>query len=368
MSLDMAISIQRVADQWVSQSESIQNVVDRHLIRQASEKVFKEIMSIRTASLTKHAKRLREEFSVELFEAFASPLIGKMAAKSIGIKDIAKKVKDIWGAFKKAPKYWEEFKKMLGVKGNNLLTLAAELPKKVMAFFKQGVKAIASVAKTLTGKFGDFIKIFSAISSQTAIFNQIMERVMPILKNNPVTQGVVKGLNKAKDTAKNFLSKVKLGDGNGTLLDFFKGVLDWLLNSKVSNTLGIPLKAYVFFNIWINVTEISWDFTGIAKGMLGLISWNELFASLPESGVGFIISLFFSAAFPSITLFGPAAGSILTKISGNWLMFIAPVFQIMILAKDKLIQLTKGAIKFFWSKMGIDDWKSQGLPETIPLS
>ena len=343
-------------------------VADRYMIRKAAEQAHFEISLIRTASLSKRARTVRHEMTVETLEAFASPFIGKIAGKGVGVKDIAKKVKQIWQAFKSVPKYWEEFKSMIGVTAKNTVTLLAQLPKKIWAFFKTGLKAIGSVAKTLTGKLGDFIKVFSVISGKTAIFNQIMERVMPILKNNPATQAVVKGMEKAKSTAKNFLGKVKLGDGNGSLLDFFKGILDWLLNSKVSNALGTPLKAYVFFNIWINVTEVSWDFIGIAKGMMGLISWKELFASLPESGVGFIISLFFSAAFPSITLFGPAAGSILTKITGNWLMLVAPVFQIMILVKDKLIQFGKSAIKFLWDKMGIEDWKTQGLPEMIPLT
>lgn len=343
-------------------------LADKYMIRKACEMAHSDIMRIRTASLSKRAQQVRNEFSVELLEAFATPFIGRIAAKGIGIKDIAKKVKDIWGAFKKAPKYWDNFKEMLGIKSKNVLGLVAELPKKLMAFFKQGIKAIGTATKALVKSFGDFIKVFAAISSKTALFNQLMEKIMPVLKNNPATLWVSNKIDSATDTAKNFLGKIKLGQGSGTALDFFKGILDWLLNSKISNTLGIPLKAYVFFNIWINVTEISWDFTGIAKGMLGLISWKELFASLPESGVGFIISLFLGAAFPSITLFGPAAGSILTKISGNWLMFVAPVFQIMILAKEKLIQYGKGVVKFLWDKIGVEDWKEQGLPEAISLA
>lgn len=343
-------------------------LADRYMIRKACEIAYSDITKIRTASLSKRAQRVRSEFSVELLEAFAYPFVGRIAAKGIGVKDIAKKVKDIWGAFKKAPKYWNKFKEMLGIKSKNIVGLIAELPKKLMGFFKQGMKAIGTATKSLVKSLGDFVKIFAAISSKTAIFNQLMEKIMPLLKNNPATLWVTEKIDKATNTAKNFLSKVNLGQGSGTALDFFKGILDWLLNSKVSNALGTPLKAYVFFNIWINVTEISWDFTGIAKGMLGLISWNELFASLPESGVGFVISLILGAAFPSIALFGPSAGSILTKITGNWLMFVAPVFQIMIMAKEKLIKYGKGVVKFLWDKIGIDDWQEQGLPESLSLA
>ena len=347
--------------------DMVSSVADRYMIRKACESAYREIRSTKLSSMNDGAIQMSREFSVELLEAFAFPFQGRIAAKGIGIKDIAKKVKAIWGAFKKAPKYWDQFKEMLGVKSKNLLGLVAELPKKLMAFFKQGMKAIGTAAKTLTKSFGDFIKVFSAISSQTALFNQLMEKIMPLLKNNPATQWVSEKIDKATNTAKNFLSGLKLGQGSGNALEFFQGILDWLLNSKISNALGTPLKAYVFFNIWINVTEISWDFMGIIRGMLGLISWKDLFASLPESGVGFLIAMFIGAAFPSIALFGPQSASLLTKITGNWLMFVAPVFQIIVLVKNKLIQYGKSAIKFFWEKIGIEDWKEQGLPETIAL-
>ena len=123
----------------------VSNVADRYMIRKASEIAYFEISNVRVASLSKQAQQMRREFSVELFEAFASPFIGRIAAKDIGIKDIVKKVKDIWGAFKKAPKYWDEFKKMLGVKATSLVGLIAELPKKVWNLFKQGIKAIPAM-------------------------------------------------------------------------------------------------------------------------------------------------------------------------------------------------------------------------------
>jgi len=346
---------------------AVSRIADRYMIRKACEIAYSDISNIRTASLNKSAQRVRREFSVELLEAFASPIMGRIAGLGIGIKDITKKVKDIWGAFKQAPKYWEEFKKMLGIKSTSLIGLVAELPKKVWNFFKQGGKSLISFGKGLAKQIGDFAKVFSAVSGQTALFNQVVEKGTSLATNSTVYQEKVKPLlDKAKAFAQKFMGKFG-GNGNGKITEFFKNVIQTFLDGKLSNLVGTPLKAYVFFNIWINVTEISWDFTGIAKGMLGLISWRELFASLPESGVGLIISIFLGAAFPSITLFGPAAGSLLTKITGNWLMFIAPVFQIIILAKNKLIEFGKSAIKFFWDKMGVDNWKEQGLPEVIPL-
>ena len=44
-----------------------------------------------------------------------------------------------------------------------------------------------------------------------------------------------------------------------------------------------------FTYVWMNVAELSWNVPEIVRGMLGGMSWAEILASLPESGLGLVV-------------------------------------------------------------------------------
>jgi len=338
-------------------------VVKRYILRQAALQAYTEATQSRYAFNSRQARKVRQEFTVEVFEAFTYPFL-KKAVDKFTIKDVVKKVKDIWLAFQKVPKYWEQFKSMLGITAKNLITFTAQLPKKIIEFFKNGYKGFTDVVKQMQSKLSEFMKVFNAISSNITPFNLLMEKATTYLKESPVGKQVIGVLDNGKKKAEDFLSNIKFKSGN-TGLDLMKDILNTFLDGKVSNTVGIPLKAYIFFDIWISVAELSWDYTGIVKGMLGLLSWRDLLGTLPESGVGYLVNKFLGFAFPGFAIF--KGYSLLTKITGNRLMLVIPVFQIIYLIKNKLIAIGSSVIKFFWDKMGIPDFKDKGLPETISL-
>ena len=338
-------------------------VVQRYVLKQAALQAFRETQSMKHAYTSRGASVVREQFTVEVFEAFTYPFM-KMSMDNFTVKDVVKKVKDIWSAFQSAPNYWEQFKKMLGITATNLITFTAQLPKKIIEFFKQGYKGFTSVVKQMSDKLSEFMKVFNTISSKITPFNLVMEQATSYLKDSTIGKQVIGVLETGKKKAEDFLSNIKFKSGN-TGLDLMKDIVNTFLDGSVSNTVGIPLKAYIFFDIWISVTELSWDYKGIIKGMLGLISWRELLDTLPESGVGYLVGKFLGFAFPGFAIF--KGYSLLTKITGNRLMLVVPVFQVIYLLKNKLIEIGSSVIKFFWDKMGVPDFKDKGLPETISL-
>jgi hypothetical protein len=96
---------------------------------------------------------------------------------------------------------------------------------------------------------------------------------------------------------------------------------DFLSRHPLLKVLTMPAKAYLYWVIWINVTEISWDIFGILKGFLGLISWTDLIKGLPESGLGFIITLLFP---------GIPGGWVAKSLSIGWNAILAPAIAIQL--------------------------------------
>jgi len=59
---------------------------------------------------------------------------------------------------------------------------------------------------------------------------------------------------------------------------------------KYIPTLSRIALAALFAYIWFNVEEISWEPTDLLHGFTGALSLSDLLATLPESGVGFLLS------------------------------------------------------------------------------
>ena len=64
--------------------------------------------------------------------------------------------------------------------------------------------------------------------------------------------------------------------------------LDRLLERHLPN-LRRPLLAAIFIFIWLNVTEVSWNFSDLMDGFTGAGSLSKLLSSLPESALGCLL-------------------------------------------------------------------------------
>ena len=302
-------------------------VADRFLIRQAARQVLKAPIS-RRASRDKAAAKVRAEMTLPVLEAFAFGY----NIRTAGIKGLARKLKEIWQAFQSAPEKWEEFKKNLGVKATSKLGLMKELPKKISEVFKKGADILKRVGKKLIKQFPFleiYFKVVPNLPSVQGYLSELANKYLPA----PIKKAMSAAAGKAMSLGK-FLDRM-------------------VAKSSLLKGAAWPLKAYVFYMIWINVTELSWNVGEIIRGMMGAISFSELIKSLPEAGLGFIVTLLFGALIPG--------GTIVGAIGWNALLPMALALQIYWLWKKGYIQLASNKIQIMWEKLGVD-------PTTVQMS
>jgi hypothetical protein len=225
-----------------------QTVSIRYLIHKAArEAYFSEDFLYRTAA--------QDEITPEVLAAFGEAFYVHEGKVAFG--NLVRRLKKLLSLFKQAPKLWTKFKAILGVEK------LTEIPKKIKEWAKKGKKALGKVMKRIAGTFP--LCMFFVSKKKMPGLTDLMARII-----------------KASPRMKALLAKVK-----GNIIDPLDRMLD-----KYLPTLQRPLLAFIFAYCWFNVAEISWDIEGLIAGFTGSISLGELFASLPESGIGFIAAAF----------------------------------------------------------------------------
>lgn len=221
-------------------------------------------IAIKTTPMIKGASLVRRDLNINTLEVF-----GKHIVKTAGFGGLATKLKQLYEAFQKMPEYWTKFKEMLGITATNTWEAIKEFDKKFGAFLGKGKAQLKSMLSKLDKEFDAvhfFLKAYNDMPTFTNVIHYVVDK-LPLS-----VQKVLKGVAK----------KVK---------PFAKFLDDLLSRSHILKALSVPVKAYIYWKIWTTVTEISWDIIDIARGMLGMISWEELVESLPESGVGYLLTL-----------------------------------------------------------------------------
>jgi hypothetical protein len=260
-------------------------------------------IAIKNTPLTKSASIVRRELNINTLEVF-----GRHIVKTAGFGSLSIKLKQLYEGFQKMPEYWNRFKEMIGMSAISTWEQIKEFDKKFGAFLEKGKLELKSILSKLDKEFEIvhiFIQVYNDIPTLTNMLHSLIEKLpTPIQK-------FLKGIGKkAKSFAK--------------VLD------DILSHSHILKALSVPIKAYIYWKIWTTVTEISWDIVDIVRGMLGMISWEELIESLPESGVGYVLTLLI----PDLP-----GGMILKalKIGWNILLPAAITFQMYWLYKNGYI-------------------------------
>jgi hypothetical protein len=260
-------------------------------------------IAIKTTPMVKGASIVRRDLNINTLEVF-----GKHIVKTAGFGGLASKIKQLYEAFQKMPEYWGKFKEMLGITAINTWEAIKEFDNKFGAFLELGKKQLKSILSKLDKDFDAvhfFIKAYNDMPTFTNVIHYVVDKLpLPVQK-------VLKGIGK----------KVK---------PFAQFLDDLLSRSHILKALSVPIKAYIYWKIWTTVTEISWDIIDIVRGMLGMISWEELIESLPESGVGYLLSLLI----PDLP-----GGMILKslKIGWNILLPAALAMQMYWLYKNKYV-------------------------------
>lgn len=291
-----------------------ERVAQRYMIKKASEQMAHEISRIRVASSQRGVQS--ELGHPVILASFFDPNV-KMA-----FGGILSKAKEIWNAFKTAPDKWEEFKEKLGLAGESVLGLVRSFPKKMKEFWKKSndlvKKTLAKAGQAIVKRFPQlqiFFKVIGKLPSVTSFFNNLLSK-FPKLKS--VLDSIGKKASSLADTVDGFFQK------NSVL--------------KPANWFA---RGAFFTYVWMNVAELSWNVPEILRGMLGGMSWAEILASLPESGLGLVVSLLFGAFIPF-----PFGGQFAAKIGLNALLPMALAFQIWWLVSKGYAYIKRGILYF----------------------
>lgn len=289
-----------------------QKVAQRYLIKISCQTVAKEIYNTRVAS---NQKKVRAELGNPIILAsFFDPSVRVAGA------NIISKAKELWEAFKSAPDKWEEFKKNLGLAGVGTLKMVTEFPKKMKEFWK---KANDYVSKTLKKAGNAIVKKFP----QLEVYFKIIQKMPSVTSFMQSLVGKSPKLKSALDA---------IGKKATSLAD---SVDEFFAKNSILKPANWFARGAFFTYIWMNVAELSWNVPEIIRGMLGGMSWGEILATLPESGLGLVVSLLFGAFIPF-----PFGGQFAAKIGLNALLPMALAFQIWWLISKGYAVIKKGLL------------------------
>jgi hypothetical protein len=231
---------------------------------------------------------------------------------------LAGKVKDLLQAFRKAPNLWEKIKGALDLPDDfddmNPIKKLGVLADKLKDWIAEGKRALMKVFDTIKVKFP--LNMFFVPDKRLPSLTDLLERLVRS----------VPWMSKALDKAKGYIQKA-----------------DDLMN-KYLPTLKRPLLAVIFGYVWFSVAELSWDIPSIVNGFLGNISLGELFASLPESGLGLLASAF-----------GLGYGALPVTLIARLLWLVAQNYLEWVPGKGLRVR---------WDRLGIE---SDGGPDLVPV-
>jgi len=240
-----------------SMSDLALRVRDRYLIRLAVEEQYTD-HGVRTASWAP---------PMECVEALAQGFWQTREGSSdreaaLGILRGVKRLLDL---FKAAPgRAWEVLSRALGLpdmSNMSLMEKAKIIATRAKELAKTGLQGIQWLGKKIQETFP--LSIYFVAKHKAPSLTDLMVR---IAKQSPRIWAAVQ--------------KIK---GGAQKVDA------WL--HKYLPTLKRPLLAAIFIFVWANVAEISWDIESLLQGFTGAISFTELLTSLPESGIGLLLSM-----------------------------------------------------------------------------
>jgi len=261
------------------------------------------------------------DFSAEILAVFGYQMIGNSNGRTASLKGLASKLTQLYKVFVIEPKLWTKFKEMIGIpEGTSLLALPKMFKQKLEEYLEKGKKWWDSV-KAKMQKNSTVMRFIFLYASNAPTFSSLIDKVVEKLAPSDDKE------------MKSFLSKML-----GGVRSFKAFLQDFFDRHPLLNALTTPAKAYIYWYIWTNVTEVSWKITDLLKGFLGLLSWSELLESLPESGFGFLISMLFP---------GIPGGWVAQSLSIGWNALLIPAagLQLYYMYKKGLITADGKEIK-----------------------
>jgi len=242
-------------------------VANRFVLKEAAAQVVAGPLT-RQARRNKGASKVRRELTADVLAAFGEAAVDAPGLRVAGAVD---RMKTLYQAFQTAPRKWEEFKKMLGLKSESFMQLARELPGKIKRMFGDAQKWLSGAGEHLKQKI-PLLRLYLDVGVKMPGVGDWIKNLLPHMPE-PVQKAVAAISAKARSFAE-------------WLDELFK-------KHRVLKPAAALLSAAIFGFVWWNVMELSWDIPEIIRGFLGGYSFVELLHSLPESGVGFLLKLMF---------------------------------------------------------------------------
>lgn len=242
----------------------ITHIVQRHMVRRACEKALTQTSMIRTSS------HIKNEITLEVIEVIARHMTANSHHDFTQRKaffSLVKKVKKILEIFKKAPQAWTKFKEMLGVTSNNPIMLVKQIDKKLGELLEEGKKKLANVAKNVLKEL-PILRLLGEVLDEKNTWERLIDNAIKKLPTSVLNafSAIEKGASKLGDFLDEILSK-----------------------SKVLKALSVPVKIYIFFQIWDWFADF--NFKAVVSGLLGSISFSDLVSMLPGEGIEIILEL-----------------------------------------------------------------------------
>lgn len=260
----------------------------------------------RTCSCRVASETLPPELATALLESFWESRQGSTEKQAFA--SILNAVSRLLDVAKKAPKIWEVIKEGLGLHIPDTMGWIERA--KVMA---KKIKDLAAEGRAVLGKALHHVAQTFPLSLYFVPHNKapsLTDLLARILKKSPKIWALVEKIHSGAEH-----------------------VDAWM--KKYIPHLSRGLYAAIFIWVWINVAELSWDIEGILNGFLGRISLGDLLASMPESGIGLIASIF-----------GLGYGALPYVLIARILWLVANRFLSWVPGKGLVVH---------WSKMGVNE-------------
>jgi hypothetical protein len=277
----------------------------------------RRICASRLRVASRAGERVRRELTPEVMLAFVEASGVRVANMKVAL-DLVKKIKQLWGAFTSKAGAWDKFKHLVGVKADSLLGALKELPRKIIELGKKGKELLHKLGGWLVEHVPVF-RIYSEARGKVPALNAYLLKLVGYLP--PRVASALKAAGKKASAL-------------AALVD------EYLEKHPVAAIAGTFASAAIFTQIWLNVTEISWDVGDIVRGFLGMYSFVELLKSLPEAGVGFLLSLLFPGL-PSAYLL-------------NALLPVTVALRLAWMVAQHYASWENGSLVIHWEKMGLE--------------
>jgi len=236
---------------------AIDRLADRYLVRMAAHEAC-------AGSGTRMASA---GLTPDVVAAFAEHFYLPQHQGRVAFGGLVRMLKQLVAVFKKAPRLWEGFKRVIGVQS------LADLPG---AIKKLAATAKKALRKVLARMFDSWpLRIYTLEKGKLASFNDL---ISGLVSKSPA-------LKRALDSA---ISKV--------------GDFGEMLRKKAPH-IGGAVMVGIYIWVWMNVVEFEWDIKGLADAITGALSFPAFLASLPGSAFGALLNVF---GFSTFTLL-PAA-------------------------------------------------------------